>query len=90
MFVTFTDWEFDNIELAQRTAEGMWPKMQAAGAASFKATQTGDKTVRTTARLCNCTSRHRKDESCSIGTNEWQSFRYIRWRTDVGFKLSFN
>ena len=25
----------------------MWPKMQAAGAASFKATQTGDKTVRT-------------------------------------------
>lgn len=47
MFVTFTDWEFDNIELAQKTAEGMWPKMQAAGAASFKATQTSDKTVRT-------------------------------------------
>ena len=47
MFVTFTDWEFDNIELAQKTAEGMWPKMQAAGAESFKATQTGKKTVRT-------------------------------------------
>ena len=47
MFVTFTDWEFDNIELAQKTAEGMWPKMQAAGASSFKATQTSDKTVRT-------------------------------------------
>ena len=38
MFVTFTDWEFDNIELAQKTAEGMWPKMQVAGAKSFKAT----------------------------------------------------
>ena len=47
MFVTFTDWEFDNIELAQKTAEGMWPKMQVAGAKSFKATQTGEKTVRT-------------------------------------------
>ena len=46
MFATFTDWEFDNIELAQKTAEGMWPKMQAPGATSFKATQTGEKTVR--------------------------------------------
>ncbi|MDT1985523.1 MAG: hypothetical protein RMX66_01590 [Planktomarina sp.] len=46
MFVTFTDWEFDNIEIAQQTAEGMWPQMQAAGATSFKATKTGENTVR--------------------------------------------
>ena len=46
MFVTFTDWEFDNIKLAKKTAEGMLPKMQAAGAKSFKATQTGEKTDR--------------------------------------------
>lgn len=47
MFATFTDWEFEDIDGAQDTAKGMWPMMQAAGATSFKATQTGKKTVRT-------------------------------------------
>ena len=47
MFATFTDWEFEDIEGAQDTARGMWPMMQAAGATSFKATQTGENTVRT-------------------------------------------
>jgi hypothetical protein len=43
MFATFTDWEFEDIDGAQDTARGMWPMMQAAGATSFKATQTGEK-----------------------------------------------
>jgi len=48
MFSTFADWEFDDVEASQKTAEEiMWPKMKAAGAISFKATQTGDNTVRT-------------------------------------------
>tara|TARA_B100000787_G_C16125155_1_gene264626 strand:+ start:519 stop:788 length:270 start_codon:yes stop_codon:yes gene_type:complete len=47
MFATFTDWEFDNINDAQKTANGMWPMMQAAGATRFTATQTGENTVRT-------------------------------------------
>ena len=47
MFATFTDWEFEDIDGAQDIAKGMWPMMQAAGATSFKATQTGEKTVRT-------------------------------------------
>ena len=47
MFATFTDWEFEDIDGAQETARGMWPMMQSAGATSFKATQTGENTVRT-------------------------------------------
>ena len=47
MFVTFNDWEFEDIDGAQETARGMWPMMQVAGATSFKATQTGENTVRT-------------------------------------------
>ena len=47
MFATFTDWEFEDIDGAQETARGMWPMMQAVGATSFKATQTGENTVRT-------------------------------------------
>ena len=47
MFATFTDWEFEDIDGAQDTARGMWPMMQAACATSFKATQTGQNTVRT-------------------------------------------
>ncbi|MDB4017864.1 hypothetical protein N9493_07565 [Amylibacter sp.] len=47
MFATFTDWEFENMDGAPDTARSMWPMMQAAGATSFKATQTGENTVRT-------------------------------------------
>mgnify|MGYP001235958843 CR=1 FL=1 len=46
MFVTFTEWEFDNIDAAQATARSSWPTMQAAGATNFKATQIGENTVR--------------------------------------------
>jgi hypothetical protein len=47
MFATFTDWEFENMDGAPDIARGMWPMMQAAGATSFRATQTGENTVRT-------------------------------------------
>lgn len=47
MFSTFTNWEFDNIKTAQKTAETMWPNIKAASDTSFKATQTGENTVRT-------------------------------------------
>jgi len=47
MFATFTDWEFSDIGKMQETGTSLWPKMQAAGAISFKATQTGENTART-------------------------------------------
>jgi|TARA_B100001094_G_C17872767_1_gene642934 hypothetical protein len=47
MFATFTDWEFEDINAAQETANQMFPKMRAAGASSFKATKTGENTIRT-------------------------------------------
>ena len=47
MFATFTDWEFEDMDGATDIARGMWPMMQAAGATSFKATQTGENMVRT-------------------------------------------
>lgn len=47
MFTTFTDWEFDDISTVEATGSNMWPKMQAVGALSFKAVQTGENTART-------------------------------------------
>ena len=47
MFSTFTDWEFDDISTVEATGSTMWPKMQAVGALSFKAVQTGENTART-------------------------------------------
>ena len=47
MFATFTDWEFSDMNAMQATGTAMWPKMQAAGAISFKATSTGANTART-------------------------------------------
>ena len=47
MFATFTDQEFPNIDAMQETGTAMWPKVQAAGAISFKATVTGENTGRT-------------------------------------------
>ena len=40
MFATFTDWEFSDMNAMQATGTAMWPKVQAAGAISFKATST--------------------------------------------------
>ena len=47
MFATFTDWEFDNMDVAKKTATDFWPKMKEAGATDFRATQTGSKSLRT-------------------------------------------
>jgi hypothetical protein len=47
VFAVFTDWEFSDINAMQATGTAMWPKMQAAGAISFKATSTGATTART-------------------------------------------
>ena len=47
IFATFTDWEFSDMDAMQVTGTSMWPKMQGAGAISFKATATGAKTART-------------------------------------------
>ena len=47
MFATFTDWEFSDIDAMTATDEAMRPKVQAAGALSFKATATGTNTART-------------------------------------------
>ena len=47
MFTTFTDWEFDDISTVEATGSNMWPKMQAVGALSFTAVQTGENTART-------------------------------------------
>ena len=47
MFATFTDWEFSDMDAMTATGEAMWPKVQAAGALSFKATATGTNTART-------------------------------------------
>ena len=47
MFATFTDWEFSDMNAMQATGTAMWPKVQAAGAISFKATSTGANTART-------------------------------------------
>ena len=47
MFTTFTDWEFTDIGAMEETGSNMWPKMQAVGALSFKAVQTGENTART-------------------------------------------
>ena len=35
MFATFTDWEFDDMDVAKKTATDFWPKMKAAGATDF-------------------------------------------------------
>ena len=40
MFATFTDWEFDDMDVAKKTATDVWPKMKEAGATDFRATQT--------------------------------------------------
>ena len=40
MFATFTDWEFDDMDVAKKTADDFWPKMKSAGATDFRATQT--------------------------------------------------
>ena len=47
MIATFTDWEFEDINAAQETANQMFPKMRAAGASILKATKTVENTVRT-------------------------------------------
>ena len=47
MFVTFTDWEFSDMDAMQANGTAMWPNVKAAGAISFKATSTGAKTART-------------------------------------------
>ena len=47
MFATFTDWEFADMDAMVSTGTAMWPKVQAAGALSFKATATGANTART-------------------------------------------
>ena len=47
MFATFTDWEFADMDAMVSTGNAMWPKVQAAGALSFKATATGKNTART-------------------------------------------
>ena len=47
MFATFTDWEFSDMDAMTATGEAMWPKVQAAGALSFKATAPGTYTART-------------------------------------------
>ena len=47
MFATFTDWGFPSIDAMQETGTAMWPKVQTAGAISFKATVTGENTGRT-------------------------------------------
>ena len=39
MFATFTDWEFVDMDAMVSTGNAMWPKVQAAGALNFKATQ---------------------------------------------------
>jgi|TARA_B100001057_G_C22280118_1_gene730381 hypothetical protein len=46
MFATFTDWEFDDMDVAKKTATDFWPKMKAAGATDFRATQTGPNSLR--------------------------------------------
>ena len=46
MFATFTDWEFVDMDAMVSTGNAMWPKVQAAGALSFKATATGTNTAR--------------------------------------------
>lgn len=40
MFVTFTDWSMDVPEEGVKTAEEMWPEMQAAGAISMRIVKT--------------------------------------------------
>ena len=46
MFATFTDWEFDDMDIAKKTADEFWPKMKEAGATDFRATQTGPNSIR--------------------------------------------
>ena len=40
MFVTFTDWSMDVPEEGVKTAEEMWPEIQAAGAISMRIVKT--------------------------------------------------
>ena len=47
MFASFTDWEFDDMDVAKKTATDVWPKMKEAGATDFRATQTGSNSLRT-------------------------------------------
>ena len=44
MFVSFTDWEFADMDAMVSTGNAMWQNVQAAGNQSFKATATGKKT----------------------------------------------
>ncbi len=41
MFATFTDWEFDDINVAKEAATDSLPKMKEAGNTDFSATQIG-------------------------------------------------
>ena len=41
MFATFTDWEFDDMDVAKETATDFLPKMKEAGNTDFSATQIG-------------------------------------------------
>ena len=42
MFATFTDWSMDVPEEGVKTAEEMWPEIQAAGALSMRIVKTDD------------------------------------------------
>ena len=42
MFATFTDWSMDVPEEGVKTAEEMWPEIQAAGALTMRIVKTDD------------------------------------------------
>ena len=47
MFANFTDWEFDDMGVAKKTAGDFLHKMKAAAATDFRATQSGPISLRT-------------------------------------------
>jgi len=88
MFTTFTDWEFTDIGAMEETGSNMWPKMQAVGALSFKAVQTGENTARTMIQWPDAATAQAAVDglrAAAMEMTDTKSCGYRRRRNKVGF-----